>query len=270
MSELHKRWRPSAALFFTLEDTEIATIPLDFMRSAHIDNWTYVRYVLRACVDITDDFRLYRDDIQVVIDDPVVPGSYEVKRNDISQEWTFLQGPQGKSLSRARNTVDDEASDSVSQSSRLTGKPAQIKFRSALLARDGKCLVTGSKRLVSITACHIIFQSLGQSFLDQIIGVRNQVTVMDPQNGLLLSNMLHHPFDQFLWGIYYEESTEKYYVHSFDENPEDPTSSRAYHGRALTLRSDFRELWPHQSLLNWHYKQCVMAHIRGFAAGQLH
>lgn len=93
---------------------------------------------------------------------------------------------------------------------------------------------------------------------------------MDPQNGLLLSTMLHHPFDKFLWGVYYDESVDKYFVHSFESGPDDVTSSRAYHGRPLSLREEFRELWPHRKLLDWHYKQCVMAHVRGFVAGGLH
>ena len=128
MSEFHRRWRPSPALFFTLEDTEIATIPIEFMRSAKVDNWDYIRYVLRACVDIKGDFKLFRDEIEIVSNSPVVPGDYTIMRSDTLTKWTFCKGPQGKSPSRARNTLPDETSDSTSQSSRSSTSQAQHDF----------------------------------------------------------------------------------------------------------------------------------------------
>lgn len=257
-------------LYFVIGDTDVATIPLEFMRLAHVDNWEYVRYVLHTLADLPETFQLLVNGAQLTEDHPLLPGTYEIQYAGSSSHIKFSRGPQGKSLSRARNTIDDEASDTVSASSRLTGRPEQARFRNALLARDSRCLVTGTRRLVVLTACHIVFQSLGQAYLDEIVGSRNEVLVMDLRNGLLLNNVLHHPYDQFLWGIYYDSKSDRYVVHSFEDDPDDPTSSRAYHGRSLLLNDNFKDTWPHKALLEWQYRQCLMAHVRGFAAGELH
>lgn len=245
-------------------DRCVGTIPLNFLETAQINNWTYIRYVLQALVRLPTNFAIVHGGIPVSGNPQ---GSrYEIVTQPDTMEITFQQGPQGKSLSRAQR--DTDTTSTVSASSRVTERPSQAKFREALVARDGRCVVTGSTRFESVTACHIVPQSLGQLYLDEITGTPNEVLVFSPRNGLLLSEMLHKSFDRYRWGIYHKDGN--FYLHSFDSDPSDPTSSRFYHGRRLLLNKTFGNAWPHLALIDWHYRQCLMARVRGFAAGTLY
>lgn len=107
-----------------------------------------------------------------------------------------------------------------------------------------------------------------------------------PAAGLLLSDTLHHAFDRLELSLWYSVSPYSfnmgashtfrvvltaqngvYYVHFFVA----PIASdrRRWHGKALGPerfrgRADDR---PDPRFINWHYKQCLMARIRGFSAG---
>lgn len=78
--------------------------------------------------------------------------------------------------------------------------PNEVWLRSAVLARDGKCLVTVPKRLLSPTPRDVAFQFLGQSYRDERQEVRNEVTLMYSQDEVLSSSMLRPQFNQ--WAIH--------------------------------------------------------------------
>lgn len=104
--------------------------------------------------------------------------------------------------------------------------------------------------------------------------------------GLLLSSEMHHAFDRLDWSLYHDKDVsffpfltanrkndaykalqvDVYFVHFFVLTL---PNARQYHGKALP-RSRFRGNpidYPDPRLVKWHYAQCAMAHIRGFAAG---
>lgn len=271
MNSLQRCWQPSPILCFTYAGRKVGSIPLDFLTTGQVANWSYIRYVLRAVVVLPVNFELYDADKQVNEDTVILPKTYNIVTSEqIEPEAiTFTTGPQGKSLSCAQQLNDQNETDTVSASSQASRSPDQTAFQQALLARDGRCLVTGAERLQVLTGCHIVFQSLGQSYLDEVLGAGSDVIVMDVRNRLLLNNVLHHPYDRFSWGIYYKEADNAYYIHLFKSDPQDPTSSRYYHGHRLLLNDTFKGKWPHQALLDWQYCQCLMAQVRGFKHGEL-
>jgi len=63
-----------------------------------------------------------------------------------------------------------------------------------------------------------------------------------------------------------DKQNEVYYVHFFDR---DLPGADDFHGKAIhSTRFHTRSSkHPDPRLINWHYRQCVMARIRGFASG---
>jgi hypothetical protein len=102
--------------------------------------------------------------------------------------------------------------------------------------------------------------------------------------GFLIRDDLHKSYDRYEWGWYWKvrklvdcfrevkthascRQNEKFYAHFFAL--EDP-SMRSMHGKVIDppveMRVQPRE-YLDQRLTAWHYRQCVLARIRGFADG---
>jgi hypothetical protein len=83
------------------------------------------------------------------------------------------------------------------------------------------------------------------------------VTIDSVYNSLTLELGVHKMFDKYMLGIYTGHGG--YQVHVFTSRP-----LKLYHGQPLLLRAEstFEERWPNVKLLEWHYRQCLMARIR--------
>ncbi len=99
-------------------------------------------------------------------------------------------------------------------------------------------------------------------------------------SGLLLNLISHRSFDQMEWSIYPNVSVattlfskaltkrwcqgDSYHVHFFVR-----TEYSELHGMVIPksrFRIDAEDELPDPRLLRWHYAQCALGHIRGFAA----
>jgi hypothetical protein len=84
--------------------------------------------------------------------------------------------------------------------------------------------------------------------------------------GVLLNNILSKTFDRFNWSIYWRD--DKYIFHG----PGVEHDYLAHHGQMLTIggsRGGAREapksVMPDKVFCQWHWDQCMQAHIRGYA-----
>ncbi|KAK1920690.1 hypothetical protein DB88DRAFT_520451 [Papiliotrema laurentii] len=145
-------------------------------------------------------------------------------------------------------------------------------FRKNLPARAGDASSTRSDSKRS--SVNQVYQA--------VLGISYPPPLFRPAAGLLLSDTLHHAFDRLELSFWYSVSFDSgrgglgveltsqndvYYVHFFVA----PAASdrRRWHGKALGPER-FRgrpEDRPDPRFIDWHYKQCLMARIRGFSAG---
>lgn len=138
----------------------------------------------------------------------------------------------------------------------------QSRFRTAVIARDGTCLLTDVD-YDNCTACHIVPFSRFDVYED-ILSVQNEIPLFYASCGFLLRDDLHHAFDRLEFSFHLKDNT--FYVHFFILNF---PGAESIHGKAISperFRGSLRRR-PDPRLVRWHYRQCVMAHIRGFAFG---
>jgi len=194
------------------------------------------------------------------VDGIVRPGIYTV----VFQDWDAhrLQpkpGPHSKSVIRP---IFEESMGSGTMSRSSRSSRNQQKFRENLLGRDNLRSVFSGRHYQAedLVACHIVPFSLGEKFLDDLIPFeQGQVAIFDISNGIVLTPDKHKEFDQYRWGIFYEDG--RYFVHVFTGD------SREEHGREIKWPSDFpQEELPHPVLVEWQYAQCLMARFRGFSS----
>lgn len=238
----------------------IGQIPFRFLHESEATRTvSYLRYLIRnlLSISVSEEVILIHDGVR--LDDAseavITPGVY-IYTSSTSAEQTLLKGPQGKS--RSRPFRDTDGASTVSRSSRSSDN--QSNFRERLFLRDGCCLVTGNENDETLIAAHIVPYSLGQDFLDELTSRTHEVTLFSVSNGLTLRSDIHRLFDRFYWGVYVDESG-RHYIHVFGEDNQD------LHGKRIDYRCRTSSKLPHESLLKWHYQQCLMARIRGFHVG---
>ena len=119
MDSLQRCWQPSPILSFTYADRKVGSIPLDFLTTGQVANWSYIRYLLRAIVVLPVNFELYNRGEQVSEDTVILPTTYKIVTSEQNEPEaiTFTTGPQGKSLSCAQHLNNQNETDTVSASS---------------------------------------------------------------------------------------------------------------------------------------------------------
>ena len=133
---------------------------------------------------------------------------------------------------------------------------SQTQFRSQLYRRDSSCIVTDDD---DAEAAHILPQSRPE-YYQEIFGY-DPVYYFDVSYGLLLSKKLHHRWDNGDWALYPDPAdADTLIVHIFEG-----TLLKQYHGQKIPLSRFHRPYRPpNRQLLDFHYRQCILKHIRGF------
>lgn len=239
------------------QGTHLGNVPLPFMKQCVATTTVaYLRYVIRELLSLGTSAEIVLQHNGERLDhesEAIIEfGVYQYSFPSSCQAKPLI-GPQGKSLSRSYQETD--GSSTVSRSSR-TSSVGQNTFRERLCLRDGHCIVTGVEEIEILVPAHIIPYSLGHEFLYGLTNYPGQVSLNSVNNGLLLSPEMHKAYDRFRWGIFVS-SDNKHYVHMFDFR------DRTYHGMEIKYRCRSKSLWPNKSLLQWQYRQCLAARIRG-------
>ena len=149
----------------------------------------------------------------------------------------------------------------MSHSSRRSAN--QDNFRFQLAIRDGFCLVTNSKKAV---ASHILPISRPE-YYTEVLGY-DPGYLYDVSYGLFLRRDMHHAFDRGEWSLCSKPGEpDTLQIHVFySEDPADDLKS--YHGKEIKEdRFRFHSLQelPHRGLLAFHYRQCIIKHVRLFS-----
>lgn len=236
------------------DGTIIGRFPLGFLRNggSHVNCKLYLQSAAMLMTSLPEGatvsliHEIYSDDTD---DSAIRAGAYTFLSSECPK---LASGPQGKSRSRGYQDADD--STTISRSSRSSAN--QSRFRLHVLFRDGRCLATQNQDPSSVTAAHIVPFSLGQEYLDSITHIPGIVGLFSVSNGLTLRKDLHTKFDSYEWGIYVSHG--EHIIHVFGD------SNHEMHGLVIDYgRSKMSQL-PNSELLMWHYKQCLLARIRGF------
>ncbi|KAK9352079.1 HNH endonuclease-domain-containing protein [Lipomyces doorenjongii] len=144
------------------------------------------------------------------------------------------------------------------------------EFRKAVRERDGRCVIKGVINpdadiddWPGFEAAHIFPLSKEDDFIHQGFSrwITNRAGPRDTginscQNGLLMRAQIHQHFDAFRFSINVDDN---YKIISFDSDIE------RVDGRTLDLvcRSPNDERSARDELLRWHFRQAVLANIRG-------
>jgi len=246
----------------------ILEIPCAFLESSQCMNWQYILEAVKTCVD--EDGGLFASDGRAVspasasAPDGVLPvqaGRYTYRRRDHpEQSCTYSRGPESKT--RGRPPTDSASETTVSNSNRSSA--GQNRFRGALMARDGYCILTQTV-YTRCTAAHIVPFSRRDIYA-RLLGVPvARVNLYDTSAGFLVLDSYHRSFDRYEWSLY--SKGDDLVVHFFQ--PDTPQDF-ALHGKVISP-SFFRctspaQQPPNRALLQWHYQQCVQMRFRGFSA----
>ncbi|KAK9428536.1 HNH endonuclease-domain-containing protein [Lipomyces doorenjongii] len=185
-------------------------------------------------------------------DETLRPGSYDLKPHSPGGVISLCDEPcVMRVLSRTESGRED-------------------RFRQLVRERDGKCVITG---LVNVDAdigdwtifeaAHVFPLSHGEYFRNQ--GFPRWITnrrgerdtgINSCQNGLLMQSNVHQLFDSFKFSI---NPDDNYKITSFDSD------LLGLDGRTLdpTCRDPNDERRVSDELLRWHFRQAVLANMRG-------
>lgn len=247
---------------FDTANKRIATFSRQFLKLGHVLNWHYITFACRSVVDQTGC--LYHlspttgTSDSSVVDFSIVPaaGQYLYScQGDTDTACTWVKGPRFH-FARRGPSAKENSSGTMSHSSRSTAQ--QNEFRNALYIRDGFCLLTDQP---PGQAAHILPQSRPE-YYREVLGY-DPVNYHNVSFGLLLKGDLHHSFDRGDWSLYPSPDDPKtLIVHVFNDE-----LSTSFHGKIIPM-SRFRVLHerelPNANLLLFHYRQCLIKHIRGF------
>ncbi|KAK9238089.1 HNH endonuclease-domain-containing protein [Lipomyces kononenkoae] len=185
-------------------------------------------------------------------DDALMPGDYDIR-------------PYSR---RATIAITDEPCITRTLSKSLTGR--DDNFRTQVRARDGKCVITGAingNARINIwrgyEAAHIFPLSSEEYWLQR--GFSQWITnrkgdsdtgISSSQNGLLMRSDIHQSFDGFDFAI---NPDNGYKITCFDTDP------AGIDGRRLDpiCREVVGEKGARDKLLRWHFRQAVLANMRG-------
>ncbi|PWN19880.1 hypothetical protein BCV69DRAFT_313615 [Microstroma glucosiphilum] len=230
------------------------SFPLAFLNAGHVATFDYVQQVLAMCftgaINITS-----LDGTPKRRDQPIV-----AERLLVTSDATGIQATRGPRFKDAfRAPPNDDTASTMSHSSRSSVN--QSTFRTKLQIRDGGCVISNAHFTASVPA-HILPVSRPE-YYREILGLHRNARLYDTSYGLLLARDLHHAFDRGSIALYPDEN--RLIVHVFTPRA---AAWRPYHGKII-LPSRFRtefEPAPNIELLRFHYRQCCMMHLRGYAA----
>lgn len=231
-------------------------IPLEFIAKSGHNSWHLVHTLVGYLVN--ERGRLQREDGSLItLDDQPVAGTVCFVPNEAAT-FTWRKGPQ--TGARGKVATEDDHSSIVSASGESS---AQSSLREAVVARDGRCIVTGVMSSLC-DAAHLVPKTRPDIY-DLVLGDDFEGYRYAPSMGVLLGKTEHVAYDKYQWSFYLKDNV--YYVHVF--TAQDLISQ--YHGLAIP-RSTFRtfgrdEDLPDPRLCAWHYAQCAQMHVRGFSAG---
>ncbi|KAK9242638.1 HNH endonuclease-domain-containing protein [Lipomyces tetrasporus] len=169
---------------------------------------------------------------------------------------------------RDRIAISDEPWITRVLSKTITGR--DDFFRVRVRERDGKCVITGtvndnapSELWVGFEAAHIFPVSSEEYWMQNGLSlwITNRIGAHDTginssQNGLLMLSNIHQSFDGFHFSI---NPDDGYKITCFDYNP------FKIDGRLLdpVCRESSGEDGARDTLLRWHFRQAVLANLRG-------
>lgn len=176
-----------------------------------------------------------------------------VRSDDPSASTTWTTGPRFKYKMRGPGPSSG-SSGTMSHSSRSTAQ--QSKFRGELWRRDGTCIITDE---YDAEAAHILPQSRPEYYVE-VLGF-DPVYYFDVSFGLLLEHKLHRRWDLGDWALYPDPAEpSNLLVHVFEG-----INLKQHHGKKIPstrFRGPLRP--PSRQLLEFHYRQCILKHMRGF------
>ncbi|OWZ30827.1 hypothetical protein C347_03972 [Cryptococcus neoformans AD2-60a] len=259
----------SSVIIRSATGTRIASFPLNFISRGGDNSWSYVLYVIGQLI-IPESSRtgIIKDEHGRVLDpnEPPSAGVFfffqeadpdpQLAQTDVS----FSSGPEYFSSIKAPNPEGSISTRSDSKRSSVN----QSRFRISLIARDGRCVVSGA-HWESCTASHIVPASRPDIY-DRFYGDEGGLPMFRPSAGLLLRDDLHHAFDRLMFSFYQKDGV--FYVHCFSMAFQGASEC---HGKAIPpdwFRAASRDL-PDPVLVKWHYSQCLKARIRGFSVDML-
>ena len=257
-SRIDQIWRDELHVTIQyLDGSFLARIPMIYLERSGTNDWELVYDIVRAL--IKEPVTLTDLDGEEIIDTKCAPtpGQYTVRHRDhASQGLTSKTGPEGNTMFIPLN---DSTLSSKSRSTRSTTR--QSSFRLSLVARDSRCVVTGSP-WEACMASHIVpFSRLDVYQRIYIPGI-SENNLFEPCMGVLLDDRFSRLLDRFKWTIYCRG--DYYYFHG----PAMPPDYMQYHGKKLNI-ADGREwspmLMPERIFCQWHWEQCMQAHARGFS-----
>ncbi|GJJ07143.1 hypothetical protein Clacol_001343 [Clathrus columnatus] len=150
----------------------------------------------------------------------------------------------------------------------ISGSPRKIEFRERIRARDSRCCVTRklvkNERFHAFRASHIfpiahkdvwdtlrLYQYIEDDFPQKEQGPNSINSI---QNGLLLRSDIHDLFDAYDFGINVDDG---YRIHDFTDDGE-------LDGLMLWINENVeRKYRPSHQLLREHFRQCVLANVKG-------
>ncbi|SGZ07029.1 BQ5605_C031g10988 [Microbotryum silenes-dioicae] len=236
--------------------TQILRIPLSWLADSGTMKWAYLVDCLQMCLERPPEGRLFDEHgAQVDVQGPVAPTAeaYTLVSTD-GQPFNLAAGPIGKNRFEIPSpTPPSPRSNNTDSDSSGSSSDGRTSFRRSLLARDGTCLITNKDTQGWIGAVHII----------PITRQDGVVDVYDASCGILLGIMPHRHFACYGWSLYPLGNGE-YIIHYFQPSSEEENWC---HGKRIH-RSHFRcpdERLPKVEYLRWHYKQCVLMHLRSIA-----
>lgn len=249
---------------FDGQGQRIATFACQFLRIGHVLTWDYLLFACQAVVQNSGSLHESSNTHATVsagnpVDMTALPasGRYVYLRSDDPEAaCTPSVGPRFKYLLRGPDD-SDAMSGTMSHSSRSTDH--QNAFRLRLSKRDSWCLVTDDEEA---EAAHIIPQSRPE-YYREIFGY-DPVFYFDVSFGLLLTKSLHNSFDRGDWALLPDPADPSILlVHVFSQR-----KAAQYHGKRIDKSrfrvKDPRDL-PDNRLLLFHYRQCLIKHVRGFS-----
>lgn len=251
---------PLAGVFWRGEDVRVCdvagsrllAVPIAFMLRGGQSTYRYIFEQTQATYD--GQGILCDSDKQAIdLDRAVKPGTViYVPVGDSA--IVPKRGPRFKYKYKAPS--GEAGSSTMSNSGRSS--PGQSQFMLRVAARDGVCIISGVPVGLCIAA-HILPASRPEYYAEVLGTVYDQ---FQPSCGLLLRSELHTTFDKGDWALYPEQ--DAFVVHEFVFEENQPR----YHGKRIT-KDYFRgptNTFPDTRLLRFHYDQCAMMHLRGFAS----
>lgn len=155
----------------------------------------------------------------------------------------------------------------------MTGAEAENCTAAHIIPQSRPDVSDSDLRNTSHLAAHL------PQLYQQVLQLRRNPPLFSPSSGVLLEDALHRAWDRLQLSFYRhvrksfpsftvlsDPQNGVYYVHFFDR---DLPGADTHHGKAIPItRFHTRpSKHPDPRLIRWHYKQCAMARIRGFAFG---